>query len=109
MSPPWWRSGPAPPTRTRPPTGWPRCWPTTARPPRTAPAPPADGQVRPPALSAACVHTPSYGTRSALIVTVPAAGPPRLRVADGPPCQVPFEDVTSLWSGAGLDRDPARR
>jgi uncharacterized protein with NRDE domain len=73
------------------------------------PAPPADGQVRPPALSAACVHTPSYGTRSALIVTVPAAWPPRLRVADGPPCEVPFEDVTSLWSGAGLDCDPARR
>jgi len=69
----------------------------------------ADGPVRPAALSAACVHTASYGTRSALIVTVPATGAPRLRVADGPPCEVPFQDVTSLWSGAGRDCDPARR
>ncbi len=73
------------------------------------PAPPAEDPERSPALSAPCVHTPSYGTRSGLIVTVPAAGAPRLRVADGPPCEVPFEDVTSLWSGAGLDCDPARR
>jgi uncharacterized protein with NRDE domain len=74
-----------------------------------APAPPPGGPERPPALSAACVHTPSYGTRSALIVTVPAAGPPRLRAADGRPCEVPFRDASSLWSGAGQDRDPARR
>jgi hypothetical protein len=44
------------------------------------------------------VHTERYGTRSALIVTVPAAGLPRLRVADGPPCQAPLLDVTDRWA-----------
>jgi uncharacterized protein with NRDE domain len=56
------------------------------------------GRVLPAGISAACVHTPDYGTRSSMIVTVPAAGLPRLRVADGPPCQVPLRDVTSLWA-----------
>jgi uncharacterized protein with NRDE domain len=74
-----------------------------------APAPGAAGRARPPELSAACVHTPTYGTRSAMIITVPAGGAPRLRVADGPPCEVPFRDATSLWAGARQDRDPARR
>jgi len=66
---------------------------------RPAAGPPA---AEPPELSAACVHTPEYGTRSALIVTVTAAGPPLLRVADGPPCEVPFHDVTGLWAGPAL-------
>jgi uncharacterized protein with NRDE domain len=57
------------------------------------------GRVRPAELSAACVHTASYGTRSAMIVSVGATGRPRVRVADGPPCQVPFEDATGLWTG----------
>ncbi|HEX3490230.1 MAG TPA: NRDE family protein [Streptosporangiaceae bacterium] len=74
------------------------------RPAVSAPEPPAQpgGRGRPPALTAACVHTEefAYGTRSALIVTVLAAGPPRLRVADGPPCQVPLEDMTALWEGS---------
>jgi hypothetical protein len=51
-----------------------------------------------PELSAACVHTASYGTRSAMIVTVGATGRPRVRVADGPPCQAPFRDFSSLWA-----------
>ena len=43
----------------------------------------------------------------ALIVTVPVAvtgtpGEPRLRVADGPPCEVPFRDMTALWEGPAL-------
>ena len=77
-------------------------------PPAAAPpAPGATGGSRPPELSAACVHTPTYGTRSAMIITVSADGPPWLRVADGPPCEVPFRDATRLWAGA--DRDPARR
>jgi len=69
-----------------------------------APQPPAQpgGWVRPPALTAACVHAEEYGTRSALVVTVPEAGPPRLRVADGPPCQAALEDVTALWEGPAL-------
>jgi uncharacterized protein with NRDE domain len=68
------------------------------------PGPDDGGQDRigPPAVSAACVHTPTYGTRSAMIVTVLAAGPPRLRVADGPPCEVPMQDVTALWAGSAL-------
>ncbi len=72
----------------------------------TAPEPPAQpgGRARPAALTAACVHTAEfeYGTRSALIVTVPDAGPPRLRVADGPPCQAALEDMTALWEGPAL-------
>jgi uncharacterized protein with NRDE domain len=60
------------------------------------------GPAWPPALSAACVHTPEYGTRSALIATVPAAGPPLLRLADGPPCVAPFQDVTGWWTAPAL-------
>jgi uncharacterized protein with NRDE domain len=66
------------------------------------PLPSRGGRIMPPEISAACVHTPDYGTRSALIATVAAAGPPRLRVADGPPCEVPFQDVTGLWTGPAL-------
>jgi uncharacterized protein with NRDE domain len=61
-----------------------------------------DDRIRPPAVSAACVHTPVYGTRSGLIVTVLESGPPRLRVADGPPCEVPMQEVTGLWAGPAL-------
>ena len=58
-------------------------------------------RVRPAELSAACVHTASYGTRSAVIVSVGATGRPRVHVADGPPCQAPFEDATALWTATG--------
>jgi uncharacterized protein with NRDE domain len=61
--------------------------------------PGAGGSVRPAQLSAACVHTASYGTRSAMIVNVGTDGPPQVRVADGPPCQAPFQDATALWYG----------
>jgi len=59
----------------------------------------ATGRVWPPSLSAACVHADGYGTRSAMIVSVPAAdrGLPAVLVADGPPCQAPMQDVTGLW------------
>ncbi|MGA3153331.1 MAG: NRDE family protein [Streptosporangiaceae bacterium] len=70
--------------------------PAAASPAASQPGTPA----RPAALLAACVHTAEYGTRSAVIVTVPAAGPPRLQVADGPPCQVPLRDMTTLWAAA---------
>jgi uncharacterized protein with NRDE domain len=56
------------------------------------------GRVWPPELSAACVHVEGHGTRSAMTVSVPAAGLPSVRVADGPPCQTPLLDVTSLWT-----------
>jgi uncharacterized protein with NRDE domain len=87
--------------------------PAVENPPAAPPAPGATGRVRPPELSAACVHTPTYGTRSAMIVTVPVSGLPGLRVADGSPCEVPFADVTGLWARTaqrpGQDGDPARR
>jgi len=52
----------------------------------------------PPELGANCVHTDGYGTRSALIVTVPAApGHPTVEVADGPPCSTGFVMVDALW------------
>jgi uncharacterized protein with NRDE domain len=67
----------------------------------------AAGRVRPAELSAACVHTASYGTRSAMIVSVGATGRPRVRVADGPPCRAPFEDATALWTAPGRDSAPS--
>jgi uncharacterized protein with NRDE domain len=57
------------------------------------------GANGPGGLSAACVHADRYGTRSAMIVTVGTTGPPRVRVADGPSCQVPLVDVGELWEG----------
>lgn len=60
------------------------------------------GDWRPAAVSACCVHTPEYGTRSSSVVVVPdAAGPPALAVADGHPCTTPFVDASGLWAAAG--------
>jgi uncharacterized protein with NRDE domain len=68
-----------------------------------------EGDERP--NSGNCVHLDAFGTRSSCIVRVAAEeGPPRLWVADGPPCQTPFEEVDALWSeplaarGAGQSR-----
>jgi uncharacterized protein with NRDE domain len=61
--------------------------------PRTDPA----GRTWPPEISAPCVHTEAYGTRSAMTVCLPAAGLPAVRFADGSPCQAPFQDVTGWW------------
>jgi uncharacterized protein with NRDE domain len=63
------------------------------------------GRVWPPEISAPCVHTSAYGTRSAMTVVVPPAGLPVVRVADGRPCTHPFLDATGLWS-QGHDRYP---
>jgi uncharacterized protein with NRDE domain len=58
----------------------------------------ATGRVWPASLSAACVHAEGYGTRSAMIVSVPAvAGVPTVMVADGVPCENPMRDTTALW------------
>jgi uncharacterized protein with NRDE domain len=55
-----------------------------------------EGDERPSAAN--CVHLDSFGTRSSCIVRVPAgAGPPRVWVADGPPCSMPYEDASALW------------
>ena len=48
------------------------------------------GRVRPPELSAACVHVEGYGTRSAITVSVPQSGLPAVRVASGRPCETPL-------------------
>jgi uncharacterized protein with NRDE domain len=57
------------------------------------------GRVWPASLSAACVHADGYGTRSAIIVSVPgAAGVPTVMVADGRPCEQPMSDATALWA-----------
>jgi uncharacterized protein with NRDE domain len=71
------------------------------RPAVPAPRTDATGRVWPASLSAACVHAEGYGTRSALIVNVPARpqGEPAVLVADGRPCEHPMHDATSLWAG----------
>jgi uncharacterized protein with NRDE domain len=64
----------------------------------------SEGRIRPPELSAACVHGEVYGTRSAMTVSVPATGLPSVRVADGRPCEHDLQDVTGLWT----EQPPAR-
>jgi uncharacterized protein with NRDE domain len=67
--------------------------------PATGPEPGGPGGwARPAELSAACVHTERYGTRSAMIVSVGQAGEPRVSVAAGPPCVTPLLDVTAMWA-----------
>ncbi len=75
--------------------------------PAAGPQPAGPGRpARPAELSAACVHTERYGTRSAMIVSVGAAGVPRVSVAAGPPCVTPLLDVTGMWaSPAGQPAD----
>ena len=75
--------------------------------PAAGPQPAGDGHpARPAELSAACVHTERYGTRSAMIVSVGPAGVPRVSVAAGPPCVTPLLDVTGMWvSPAGQPAD----
>jgi uncharacterized protein with NRDE domain len=53
-----------------------------------------------PRSSANCVLLEEYGTRSSCLVryTTDVASPPRLWVADGPPCTAPFVEVSALWS-----------
>ncbi|HKD89611.1 MAG TPA: NRDE family protein [Streptosporangiaceae bacterium] len=74
------------------------------RPAITEPLTDSAGRVRPPELSAACVHGEGYGTRSAMTVSVPASGLPSVRVADGRPCEHDLRDVTGLWT----EQPPAR-
>jgi uncharacterized protein with NRDE domain len=76
----------------------------------------AKGRVWPASLSAACVHADGYGTRSAMIASVPAtaasvpataasvpataASAPQVLVADGRPCEAPMQDMTGMWAPA---------
>jgi hypothetical protein len=67
--------------------------------PASGPEPAGPGRLaRPAELSAACVHTERYGTRSAMIVSVGRADEPRVSVAAGPPCVTPLLDVTGMWA-----------
>lgn len=53
-------------------------------------------------LAAVCVHTPSYGTRSSLLLRLedpPAGGRPRqgeLHFSEGAPCRAPYTEFTPL-------------
>ncbi|MFK7992064.1 MAG: NRDE family protein [Sandaracinaceae bacterium] len=49
-------------------------------------------------LQALCIHTPHYGTRSATLLALGAAGVERYLFADGPPCTTEFHDFASLFS-----------
>jgi uncharacterized protein with NRDE domain len=77
--------------------------------PAAGPQPAGPGRpARPAELSAACVHTARYGTRSAMIVSVGPAGPPRVSVAAGPPCVTPLLDVTGMWGSSAGQPDDLR-
>jgi uncharacterized protein with NRDE domain len=59
-----------------------------------------EGDERPNAAN--CVHLEDFGTRSSCLVRVPAGdAPPRIWVADGPPCVTPYAEVTDLWGASG--------
>ncbi len=51
-------------------------------------------------LAGACVHTPSYGTRSSLLLRLDAAGRGaaggELRFSESAPCRAPYSDFTPL-------------
>ena len=48
-------------------------------------------------LSAVCVRTPVYGTRSSTLVALEARRVAQYWFADGPPDQAPFRDVMGLF------------
>jgi uncharacterized protein with NRDE domain len=55
-----------------------------------------EGEERPNAAN--CVHLDQFGTRSSCLVRVSAGDePPRMWVADGPPCTTAYADVTAMW------------
>ena len=66
-----------------------------------------EGDERPNAAN--CVHLESFGTRSSCIVRVAdGAAPPRLWVADGPPCATPYAEMSGLWTGPAAAIPPAQ-
>ncbi len=65
-----------------------------------------EGEERPNAAN--CVHLESFGTRSSCLVRVAdTSGPPRMWVADGPPCAAPYSEVSGLWEVHPLAAPPA--
>jgi uncharacterized protein with NRDE domain len=63
-----------------------------------------EGQEAPrrPETLAACVHSEDYGTRCSTVVVVSSepGAKPVVEVADGHPCESPFEDVSWMWGPA---------
>jgi uncharacterized protein with NRDE domain len=60
-----------------------------------------EGEERPNAAN--CVHLEDFGTRSSCLVRVPAGdAPPHIWVADGPPCETPYVEVTDPWSAESV-------
>jgi uncharacterized protein with NRDE domain len=49
-------------------------------------------------LSAVCIHTEAYGTRSSALVALAPGEAPRYLAADGPPCTTDFRDVSGLFT-----------
>lgn len=52
-------------------------------------------------LTATCIHTPLYGTRSASLVALAPGRVLDYRYADGPPCTAPFLDRRALFAEVG--------
>jgi uncharacterized protein with NRDE domain len=50
-------------------------------------------------LQAICVHTPTYGTRSATLAAIGSNGVLHYAFAPGPPCTTAMGDVTKLLAG----------
>ena len=66
-----------------------------------------EGDERPNAAN--CVHLESFGTRSSCIVRVTdGSAPPRLWVADGPPCATSYAEMSGLWTGPAAAIPPAQ-
>ncbi len=59
--------------------------------------------------AANCVHLEGFGTRSSCIVRVgDGSDPPRVWVADGPPCVTPYQEMSELWTGRRAPGPPAQ-
>ena len=65
---------------------------TTADPPPSSPLPPDLSR----ALTATCIHSPGYGTRSSTIVAIDRDRVRAYRHADGPPCTTAYVDRMEL-------------
>jgi uncharacterized protein with NRDE domain len=66
------------------------------------PQPPPDAVLNRAQLhrfQAICIHTETYGTRSATIIALEPSRVAHYLFAPGAPCQTPFEEVTGLLSG----------
>jgi uncharacterized protein with NRDE domain len=49
-------------------------------------------------LTATCIHTASYGTRSSTLLAIDARGVQSYLAANGPPCRTAFVEHKGLWT-----------